>query len=232
MKQNAALLTLSSISETKLTIPEIIRYCNERNMELNCIVQVSMERMIHNPESIYLDVKKANCDMIVCDDVRLLILDMNGIEHTLIDECKKYKMPYIHVSTDMEMNTLLLQLKYLMTPILCQQNENIHSVILYHGYEESYRENQDFLEMLSYVKSKLSQDENYGVMVYQEEECGLFESMRQLAASNPIEMLVMNEALITKEGQQFINEMETLDINCCLYEDIHQEITQGLWQIQ
>lgn len=232
MKQNAALLTLSSISETKLTIPEIIGYCNERNIELNCIVQVSMERLMHNPESIYLDIKKTNCDMIVCDDVRLLIPDMNGKEHTLIDECKKHKMPYIHVSTDMEMDTLLLQLKHLMTPMLCQQNENIHSVILYHGHEESYRENQDFLEMLAYIKSKLSQGENYGVMVYQEEEYELFESMRQLAASNPIDIVVMKEALITKEGQQFIKDMETLDINCCLFEDIHQEYTQGLWQIQ
>lgn len=232
MKRNAALLALSSMSETKLTIPEVIKYCNERNIDLNCIVQVSMERLMHDPESIYLDIKKANCDMIVCDDVRLLIPDMNGKEHTLIEECKKHNMPYIHVSTDMEMNTLLLQLKHLMTPMLCQQNENIHSVILYHGHEENYRDHQDFQEMLSYVKSKSSQGENYGVMIYQEEEHGLFGSMRQLTASNPIDMVLMKEALTTKEGQQFIKEMETLDINCCLYEDIYQENTQGLWQIQ
>lgn len=190
-----------------------------------------MDRLIYDPESIFQDIRNIHCDLILCNDLRCLLPDINGIDHTLIDECKKHDFPFVHIESDMEMKELLNKVQIAMAPELCCQSNHVRMLFLYQG-DQDYKNQSDFQKIQEYMKSKIGVEENCGVMIYQEESVEMFLSLRQLVAANPVEMMVMNQSLVSEEGKAFVVKMKKLGIECKRIEEITLKQEQNLWQTQ
>lgn len=220
---------LTTKSDQKLSIKKALEYCKQKNLELQSVMCLNVNRMINEPEKVVQYLKQQKCQIVITDDNTLLFPEIANYERTLLKELKAAEIECIHFEFDMSLLELARHINMQRSEILTKQEHKIKGVIIYQGDENS-RNELEFQNLAEILKEKI-QDNKYGVLFYREEHCDVFCAISNIIENNPVECILMQHPFITEEGIEILQELKEKGLEIEYHEDM--EVTQGqrLWNI-